>query len=261
MSILPTNNLVKLAIGAGHAKRVALADQLYFPVAVDLFNPALPMMGGYVGNRSGQSQRLTSAGAGGNIGGFGADFDGLSGDPVAVIQTMTSDGPIFTLKRYDGRGDITVEDPRLNPDGASGTGNDFSTVARYLIKADGYVYDLLQMTGSDTANLDPNAANFGGPYQHWALATDAINGTGTYLDTGNATGDYQYTPSLTNAQITKAHYLRKVGQISFRDKQGASSGAIQEQLTRIQSTLDSMTRLMRSLHDEAKGPFANIVIR
>jgi len=253
MSIFPTNNLVKLAIGAGHARRVALADQLYFPVSVDLFNPALPMMGGYVGNRSGQSQRLVSPGAGGNTGGFGADFDGLSGDPVAVVQTMTSDGPIFTVKRYDGRGDITVDDPRIN-DATSGTVNDFSTVPRYLIKADGYVYDLLELRGVDGAPLDPNHPNFDSEYKHWE-----ISGAAPLAGYDNTTNTY--TPPFNNTQITKAMYARRVGQISFRDKQGASSGAIQEQLTRIQSTLDSMSRLMRSLHDEAKGPFANMVIR
>lgn len=253
MSITPTNNLVKLAIGAGHATRVELADQLYYPVAVDLLNPAQPMNGGYVGNRSGQATRLTAGGAAGNTGGYGADYSSLSGDPVAVVKTMTSDGPIYTVKRYDGRGDVTVEDPRL---GSTGGAYDYTTVARYIIKADGYIYDLLQLTDQDTPITDPNSAGFAGPYQHWELATDVQNGTGTYTSTTNL-----YQPSLTNAQITEDHYLRKVGQISFRDKQGASQGAIQEQLTRVQNTLDTMSRMLRSLHDEAKGPFANMVIR
>jgi len=248
MSITPTNSLAKLGIGAAHSMRLELADQLYYPIAVNAFNPSLPMMGGYVGNRSGQSQALTAGGIAGNTAGFGADFNALEGDPVSIVKTMTSDGPIFTVQRYDGTGVLTVEDPRLNPKPAP----DYSTVARYIIKADGYIYDLL-----DIENAPDNSNSAAGSYQHWRLNVDIGNpALGIYNPLTNT-----YNPSLAPGAIQEIHYSRRVGQISFRPKDGASSGAIQEQLSRAQSTLDSMSRLLRSLHDEAKGPFANFVIR
>lgn len=248
MSIVPTNNLNKLGIAAAHSMRLELADQLYYPIGVDVRNPAQPMSGGTVGNRSGQPQRLTSPGIAGNTGGYGADFSALEGDPVTVVKTMTSDGPIFTIQQYNGQGIITAESPLApappDPD------YDYSTVARYIVKADGYIYDLLALSLQDD-----NIVSAPGPYSHWRLAAD-IGNAATYVAADNA-----YTPSILPAAINEAHYTRRVGQISFRPKDGASSGAIQEQLSRAQSTLDTMSRLLRSLHDEAKGPFANFVIR
>ncbi|MGV3525830.1 MAG: hypothetical protein ACO1RX_16525 [Candidatus Sericytochromatia bacterium] len=248
MSILPTNNLAKLGIAAAHSMRLELADQLFFPIAVNIRNPSQPMMGGYVGNRSGRSQRLDAAGPGGNTGAFGADFSAFEGDPVAVVKTMTSDGPIMTLQKYDSTGIITVEDPRLGVGGYTG-------VARYIVKADGIIYDLLSEVGTDTDDLNPTGPGFQGPYRHWEVNVPGGGTGGVYDGTTNT-----YTPPAINT-ITQAHYTRPVGAISFRDKQGASAGAIQEQLSRAQSTLDLMSRLLRSLHDESKGPFANIVPR
>ncbi|MBF2055200.1 MAG: hypothetical protein IGS03_17250 [Candidatus Sericytochromatia bacterium] len=247
MSIVPTNNLNKLGIAAAHSMRLELADQLYYPIGVDVRNPAQPMSGGTVGNRSGQPQRLTSGFIDGNTGGYGADFSALEGDPVAVVKTMTSDGPIFTIQQYNGQGIITAESP-LAP--AVAPGQDYSIVARYIVKADGYIYDLLALSIQED-----NIASADGPYSHWRLAAD-IGNAATYNAANNT-----YTPSIAPTAINESHYTRRVGQISFRPKDGASSGAIQEQLSRAQSTLDTMSRLLRSLHDEAKGPFANFVIR
>ena len=245
--ISPTNNLAKLGIGAAHAMRIELADQLFFPVAVDLARSGQPMSGGAIGNRGGAPTRLTSPGAAGNTGGFAADFSNLTGDPISVIKTMTSDGPIFTLQNYKGSGIITIEDPT--------TGGPYSTVARYMIKNDGYVYDLLALRGVDS--LDTSQANVNNvPYQHWEFA-NATPGAG-YDGTTNT---YTPTAGFANNQNTAAYYSRPVGRLSFQPKEGASQGAIQEQLTRAQSTLDTMSRMLRSLHDEAKGPFSNFVIR
>lgn len=259
MAITPTNNLAKLGIGAAHAMRIELADQLFFPIAVSIINPSQPMMGGYVGNRGGQAQRLSSPGPGGNTGGYGADFGALEGDPISVVKTMTSDGPIFTLQKYDGTGIITVENPNLNTTQPVPANQNYSTVARYLVKADGFIYDLLELRATDTTELDPNdppanPAAFAGPYRHWELAAA---GAGV----GYAAGTNTYTPPITPANINLGHYQRRVGQVSFRPKEGASAAVIQENLSRAQSTLDLMSRMLRSLHDECKGPFANLVVR
>ncbi len=249
--ISPTNNLAKLGIGAAHAMRLELADQLFFPVAVDMLYPGQPMMGGAVGNRGGAPQRLTDAGIGGNTGGFAADFSNLTGDPIAVVKTMTSDGPIFTLQNYKGTGIITIEDP--NVVSAAPAGQNYTTVARYMIKSDGLVYDLLELRGLDSLNTAPGTT---GPYQHWEFANDT---TGTSYTPGSNT--YVPPAQFSNNQIIAAHYSRPVGRLSFQPKEGASQGAIQEQLTRAQSTLDTMSRMLRALHDEGKGPFSNFVIR
>lgn len=272
MSITPTNNLAKLGISAAHAMRLELADQLYFPIAVNILNPSQPMMGGTVGNRNGQPRRLTGNGVvgtntrdgdgpGGNTAGYGADFNGLEGDPVSVVKTTTSDGVIFTIQKYNGSGIIPVEDPTLN-NAVTGSppvaaNHNYTTVARYIVKADGVIYDLLSATGNDSAPANPAP---GGPWHHWQLAADVtptyVPGTNTYTPGSDAQG-----VALNANTIVERHYMRPVGRISFRPKEGASSGAIQEQLTRAQSTLDTMSRMLRSLHDEAKGPFANMVVR
>lgn len=275
MSITPTNNLAKLGIAAAVATRNELADQLFFPIAVNIYNPSQPMMGGTVGNRSGQPRRLTGDGnvttntkdgdgGGGNTAGFGADFSALEGDPVTIIKTNTSDGVIYTVQKYDGSGVITVEDASLNnlttgspPPGGVGGTRDYTTVARYIVKADGVIYDLLSPSGIDANPTNPAAS---GPYRHWQMSADTspgyTAGTNTYIPGNDSAG-----VSLTANNIVERHYMRAVGRISFRPKEGASSGAIQEQLTRTQSIIDTMSRLLRSLHDESKGPFANMVIR
>lgn len=278
-SIVPTNNLAKLGIAAAHSMRLELADQLFYPIAVNILNPSQPMMGGSIGNRAGYAQRITSGGAAGNTGGYRADFNGLEGDPVAVVKTMTSDGPIFTLQKYDGSGIITIEDSALGPP-PPGT-PDYTTTARYIVKADGKIYDILKLRDFDESNgipnednpiTDPANANFNDSYQHWEFAavnqSTTANPVATPVYNPGALANYNpagnlYTPNASFAPnlITQNMYTRAVGLISFRPKEGSSASVINDQLSRAQSTLDLMSRLLRSLHDEAKGPFANLVIR
>lgn len=260
--LIPSNNLAKLGVGAAHSTRVQLADQLFFPIAVDFLNPSMPMNGGRIGNRSGSLTRLTSPGIAGNTAGYNADYSFLVGDPASVIRTMTSDGPIFAVTYYNGGGQITIE----NPSAVLGGGApDYGNIPRYIIKADGVIYDLLEIRGADSSGSPPPA----GPWQHWefAAAQNASGYTGA-TNTYNpltATIDGARYPNVTGGfapdQITPDHYVVPVGRISFRAKAGASSAAIQEQLGRAQNMLDTMSRLLRSLHDEAKGPFANIGLR
>ena len=260
--LIPSNNLVKLAIGAGHSERVELANQLFYPIAVDIQNPAQPLMGGSVGNRSGRAawlSGLTPAPTGitvpanqqcllGNTAAYAADFSALSGDPLGVVKVNTANGPIFTLTRYDGSGIITIDQNTSN--GA------YSSIPRYIVKADGTIYDCLQASGSDVENTPNVYTNL----THWKFAadtTDNYNTTAGYLPGNDAAGT-----SLANpANVSEIHYTRPVGMISFRPKSGASSGIIQEQLQRVSAGLDTMSRMLRTFHDEAKGAFSNIVIR
>lgn len=246
--LIPSNDLVKLAIGAGHAQRVELSNQLFYPIAVDIRNPSQPLSGGSVGNRSGFATLLGTPNIGGNTAAYAADFSPLTGDPLAVIKIMTANGPIFTLARYDGTGIITIEDPAL--------GGPYSSVPRYVVKADGTIYDCLEARGADSEVAPNNFSNL----RHWEFAADI---TGTYtVATGYTPGNDVNGVSLQNpANISERHYIRPVGKVSFRAKSGAASGVIQENLQRIATGLDTMSRILRSFHDEAKGPFANIVIR
>jgi hypothetical protein len=241
--LIPSNNFVKLAIGAGHAVRVELSNQLFYPIAVDINNPSQPLMGGSVGNRSGRANLLGDPNIGGNTGAYAADFAALTGDPLGVVKINTANGPIFTLTRYDGTGIITIEEPQLN--------GPYSSVPRYIVKADGTIYDCLEARGVDNETA-PNTYN---NLSHWEFAAAA----GGY----NA-GTLSYTPPApfnVAGNINENHYTRAVGRVSFRPKSGASSGVIQDQLQRAQGSLDTMSRILRSLHDEAKGPLSNIVIR
>ncbi|MGE3727714.1 MAG: hypothetical protein AB7I41_19300 [Candidatus Sericytochromatia bacterium] len=243
--LIPSNNFAKLAIGAGHAVRVELSNQLFYPIAVDINNPSQPLMGGSVGNRSGRANLLTDPNIGGNTAAYAADFAALTGDPLGVVKINTANGPIFTLTRYDGTGIITIEEPQLN-----GT---YSSVPRYVVKADGTIYDCLVARGVDNETA-PNTYN---NLSHWEFAAA---GAGV----GYNAGTLSYAPPApfnVAANITENHYTRAVGRVSFRPKSGASSGVIQDQLQRAQGSLDTMSRILRSLHDEAKGPLSNIVIR
>jgi hypothetical protein len=259
--LIPSNNLVKLAIGAGHSERVELANQLFYPIAVDIQNPAQPLMGGPVGNRGGRGARLaglTPAPAGttvpanqlcllGNTAAYAADFSPLSGDPLGVVKVNTASGPIFTLTRYDGSGIITIDQPT--------SGGAYASIPRYVVKADGTIFDCLEASGTDQETAPGTYTNL----SHWKFAADT---------TDNYTTLAGYTPgldatgvALTPNNISERHYTRAVGAISFRAKSGASSGVIQEQLQRVSAGLDTMSRILRSFHEEAKSAFANIVVR
>jgi hypothetical protein len=255
--LIPSNNFVKLAIGAGHAVRVELSNQLFFPIAVDINNPSQPLMGGSVGNRSGRANRLGDPNIGGNTAAYAADFAALTGDPLGVVKINTANGPIFTLTRYDGTGIITIEEPNLNPAGP------FSSIPRYIVKADGTIYDCLVARGVDNETA-PNTYN---NLSHWEFAADL---TPTYTVGGgyvpgtipnSAFPPVPATVPITADTIDNIHYTRAVGRVSFRPKSGASSGVIQDSLQRAQGSLDTMSRILRSLHDESKGVLSNIVIR
>lgn len=252
--IRPTNDLALLGIGAGHARRLELADKLFFPVLVDIQNTGIPLQGGYVGNRGGTSAYLAPSLVGaaydsaGNAGAYSADYSPLTGDPMAAVKTKTADGDTFYVKRYDGQGIITVEDPTF--DDGSGTGP-YANLPRYIVKADGMVYDVLELRGADAYTAGGGVTNL----QHWEFANDT-GGTFDMTDGYIPSARFQ-NPSL----ITADDYIRPVGFLSIRDKSGASSGLIQEELSRTQSSIDVLSRMLRSLHDESKGPLANIVPR
>lgn len=250
--LIPSNNFAKLAIGAGHAVRVELSNQLFYPIAVDIRNPSQPLMGGSIGNRSGRPVTLTAPNIGGNTAAFSADFAPLTGDPLGVVKINTANGPIFTLTRYDGTGIITIEEPQLN--------GPYSSVPRYVVKADGTIYDCLVARGVDNETA-PNTYN---NLSHWEFAADLTPGYsvgGGYVPGTVPNPNGGAALAATAPNISEIHYTRAVGRVSFRPKSGASSGVIQDQLQRAQGSLDTMSRILRSLHDEAKGALSNIVIR
>ena len=245
--IVSSNHLAKLGIGAAHRLRLELSDRLFFPVAIDFENPSLPMFGGSIANRGGVPVLLSSPNvptANGNTGGYKAEFSPIDGDAVTIIRKKTSDGINFSVGDFEGK-EIAVEDPAVV--GLSA----YKGIPRYLIKADGAIYDILRISGFDDAPTNN--------YQHWAIS----NGVGgTHAGGGYAAGTYT-PPAVTSSfsAVIDTLYDRPVGRISFRAKSGASSQLIQDNISRVGSALDSMSRLLGTLHDEGKGPFANIILR
>lgn len=277
---VPSNNLAKLGIGAANMNRIRLADQLFFPVAVNFANPAIPMFGGSVGNRAGRAVHLNSPGVAGNIGGYTADFSPITGDTISVVRKFTSDGVEYQVADYQGR-QLAIEAPQAShPVYGTGVAGDIDwdnngTVdasdtppalpgaiallkgtPRYIIKADGIIYDCLEMRSSDNSQIKPTP---GGGYQHWEFAAAA--GPPTFYNSTDNTYDAQAALTSLGGNLAAAHYTRPVGRISFRPKSGAGAQVIQDHLGRAQTSLDALSRVLRSLNDEAKGPFANLVIR
>lgn len=278
---VPSNNLVKLGIGGAHYTRIRLSEMLFSPVAVNFNNPAIPMFGGSVGNRSGQAVKLNSIGIAGNTGAYKADYSAISGDTISIIRKFTSDGVEYQVADYLGN-QVGIEAPNANhPSYAGlsvdwnndGTGGDalpgttadvplLKGIPRYIVKSDGVIYDCLiirDQNGSSTAQSENTQAPVtpGGGFQHWEFAAA---GGGFYTAASNS---YNASAALASlgGTLQGVHYTRPVGRISFRPKSGSGAQVIQDHLGRAQTSLDALSRVLRTLNDEAKGPFANIVLR
>lgn len=204
---LSVSNLI-VSIGVAFDAQLKAADNLFFASAVDFSDATRPQFGGSLGTIDGASTTLANA----DGAGFVSVENPVAGDPVTVRTISTADGPRYQI--VDGNGqEITVE--------AKGTaGATWDNVPRYLVKADGIVYDVLDQPG----------------------------GAGNWTDpTGN-------NPNI----VTENHYDRPIGRITFKAKEGATIARAQDDLQRTGSIVQLLTRLLESIQDEAKG-FSSLV--
>ncbi len=221
MSSLSVNNLI-VSIGIAFDAQLKAADNLFFASAVDFSDPTRPMFGGSLGDSSGVATTLYGANTGT---GYASPDNPVSGSPVTVRQIATADGPRYQVTDGSGR-EIKVESPNT-----TGT---YRNVPRYLVKADGIVYDV--------------------------LATQSAAGTGPYgICTPTNT---QGTPALIGdpgvAFVGLQHYARATGRITFKAKEGATLARAQDDLQRTGSIVQLLTRLLESIQDEGKG-FSSLI--
>lgn len=232
---LSISNLL-VGVGVAFDAQLKAADNLFFAAGVDFDDPTRPMFGGSVGDVNGFAQRLTAnalgAGAPGayNPGsrGFESANNGIDGDPVTVRQVSTADGPIFQLVDAQGK-EITVDDASTN--------GYYSATKRYVVKSDGIIYDCLVHQGADGSGdwkvADPNAV---------------LGGTGIAAPL-----------TITNdSGVGNSHYVRPVGRITFKAKEGATLARAQDEMSRMGSVVQLLSRLLESIQDESKG-FSSII--
>lgn len=231
---LSVSNLL-VGVGVAFDAQLKAADNLFFAAAVDYDDPTKPMFGGAVGDTNGFPQKLVNnnlgAGSSGNYdaarpAGFNSTNNGIDGDPVTIRQVATADGPVFQIVNSTGA-EITVEDPSL--------GSYFSATKRYVVKSDGIIYDCL--------THDAGAAGY------WEVC-----------NTGNPMGypGLGTAPNSINNTSASSHYLRPVGRVTFKAKEGATLARAQDEMSRMGSVVQLLTRLLESIQDEAKN-FSSII--
>lgn len=220
MTRLSINNLI-VSIGIAFDAQLKAADNLFFATAVDFADPTRPLFGGSLGKASGQATNLSDTEAVGYM----STTNPISGDPVTIRQIATADGPRYQVVDKNGF-EIKVEHPS-----AGGT---YSNVPRYLVKADGVIYDL--------------------------LVPSTPSGTGRYLVANPAqpNGGTGLNPAPSVSSIGTQHYARPVGRITFKAKEGATLSRAQDDLQRAGSIVQLLTRLLESIQDEAKG-FSSLI--
>lgn len=222
MGSLSINSLI-LSIGVAFDAQLKAADNLFFSAAVDFTDPTRPCFGGSIGTSSGAATELydtTNKGVG-----YASANNPVSGDPVTIRQISTAEGPRYQVTDGNGR-EIKVE--------SQATNGQYRNIPRYIVKSDGTVYDVLA----------PRTASGAGEYGICDPAS--INGT----------------PSLATApnpnSITINHYARAVGRITFKAKEGATLARAQDDLQRVGTIVQLLTRLLESVQDEAKG-FSSLI--
>ncbi|PIQ23546.1 hypothetical protein COW36_13815 [bacterium (Candidatus Blackallbacteria) CG17_big_fil_post_rev_8_21_14_2_50_48_46] len=220
MATLSVGNLL-LAIGVGFDSQLKAADNLFFSTAIDLDDPTRPMFGGAVGNTNGLARRITDADAEGYV----SLNNGIDGDPVAVKQISTADGPRYVVTNGSGK-EIMIEDP------SAGGSAQLQSTPRFIVKSDGVVYDSLVHSQA------------GGTGQ-WRVADPAQPFGGTGL-------------ASVPSPIAITHYARPVGRITFKAKEGATLARAQDELSRIGSSVQLLTRLLESIQDESRS-FTSII--
>jgi len=218
---LSINNLL-VSIGVSYDAQLKAADNLFFAAAVDFTDPTRPQFGGSVGDSTGASAtvgKTTSTG-------FVSVNNPVSGDPVTVRQISTANGPRYQICDNNGK--------EIKAESISATGATYQNVPRYVVKADGVVYDLLTQSNSSGVG-------------EWRVCDPlATNG-----NTGLATN-----PDIKD--ITLNNYKRAVGRITFKAKEGATIARAQDDLQRTGTIFQLLTRLLESIQDESKG-FSSLI--
>jgi hypothetical protein len=224
MTSLSVSNLI-VSIGIAFDAQLKAADNLFFSAAVDFTDPTRPMFGGSVGDAAGSPTTLGTTGIG-----FASANNAVSGDPVTIRQVSTAEGPRYQITDNNGR-EIKIE--------SASSGGTFRNIPRYVVKADGLVYDVLApVTASGTGAFsicDPTMPN----------GTPGLNSGGN-PSPGSPSG------------ITLDNYARPIGRITFKAKEGATLARAQDDLQRTGSIVQLLTRLLESIQDEAKG-FSSLI--
>lgn len=218
---LSVGNLL-LSIGVGFDSQLKAADNLFFSTAIDISDPTRPMFGGAVGNTAGLARRISDADAEGYL----SLNNGPDGDPLAIKQIATADGPRYVVTDGTGK-EVMVEDPSAGGDPV------LQATPRYIVKSDGTIYDVL-------VHSQPGGTgrwHIGNPNQ-------AFGGTGTAYAAG--------------MNITIDNYTRPVGRITFKAKEGATLARAQDELSRLGNSLQLLVRLLESIQQESNS-FTSII--
>lgn len=220
MASLSVGNLL-LSIGVGFDSQLKAADNLFFSTAIDISDPTRPMFGGAIGNTQGLARRIDDVDAEG----FLSFNNGIDGDPMTIKQIATADGPRYIVTDGTGK-EVTIEDP------SAGGSPTLQATPRYIVKSDGTIYDCL-------------VHSVAGGTGKWQIAdpTKPFGGQGL---------------ASVPASITIDHYARPVGKITFKAKEGATLARAQDELGRIGSSVQLLTRLLESIQDESRS-FTSII--
>ncbi len=223
MGSLSINNLI-VSIGVAFDAQLKAADNLFFSAGVDFTDPTRPQFGGPLGTESGDVALLYDPA---NTGvGYTSANNPVSGDPVTIRQITTAEGPRYQVTDNNGR-EIKIESQ-------GATGGAYRNIPRYLVKSDGIIYDVLSpltATGTGAFGIcNPAAAN-GSP------GLNAFSGPN---------------------DINLTHYARPVGRITFKAKEGATLARAQDDLQRVGSIVQLLTRLLESVQDEGKN-FSSLI--
>lgn len=232
MGSLSINNLI-VSIGVAFDAQLKAADNLFFSAAVDFSDPTRPQFGGSIGSASGSATTLyntTSQGVG-----YASANNAISGDPVTVRQISTAEGPRYQITDGNGR-EIKVESP-------STTGS-YRNIPRYMVKSDGIVYDVL------------SPVTTAGTGQYGISSPTRPNGSPGISNPIDPAFPLDVVP--TASQIDIRHFSRPVGRITFKAKEGATLARAQDDLQRVGSIVQLLTRLLESVQDESKG-FSSLI--
>ncbi|MBC7545813.1 MAG: hypothetical protein H7338_24030 [Candidatus Sericytochromatia bacterium] len=149
---LSIDNLL-VSIGVAYDLQLKAADNLFYAAAVQVDDPSKPMFGSSAGTAAGSAAALLTTAAGSTADGYFSINNGVEGDPIAIKQISTPNGPLY--KVVDGSGN------EIMCEANSVTGGLYRGTPRYQVKSDGMIYDLLNTSAGyyvmPTAALPPGS--------------------------------------------------------------------------------------------------------